>query len=202
MDPRLTTYIEHVRDVCGGRFSMSAKLHRIGEAARRLVAEPVTLPTSLRRVPESGYGRNLIWADPDHGFVVIALVWPVGEGTPVHDHGTWGCVAVSEGRIRVRTYRREDDGSEPGRARFVPLGEAFAEPGDVATTLPPHDDYHDITNALTDGTSITIHTYGVNMKACRVFDVERGTAEIRKLRYTNEPELEWSPELSAVLSEG
>lgn len=198
MDPRLSRYVEHVRGVCREHYSMSAKLHRIAEAARALVAEPLDLPPSLRHVPETGYGRNLVWADPEHGFAVIALVWPVGVGTPVHDHGTWGCVAVSEGCLRVRTYRREDDGSVAGRARFTPLAEHIARAGDVATTIPPHDDYHDITNALPGDVSVTIHTYGVNMKACRIFDVERGTAEIKKLRYTNEPELEWSPELSAV----
>lgn len=185
MHERLVDHIERVRAICDTRLSASARVRRVVASAVELVSEPVPLPDACRVLPAEGYGRHLLYRCPEHGFVVMALVWPQGVETPVHDHGGWGVVAVSAGRIKVTTYLREDDGACDGFANLVHDGEECHGPGAeaVATTLPPHDDTHKLEN-VGDDVAVTIHTYYAEMKSCRVFDLEQNTYEIRQLTYT------------------
>lgn len=189
MDPALRTYIDSVREICSQRWSLSAKVDRIEEKARALIAKPLQLEGELRYIPPVGYGRNLIHRDPDHGFVVIAMVWPPNAqgcaGSP-HDHGTWGVVAVSEGTVKLTTWQREDDGSDKTKAMLRQTSCVDGKPGDISHVLPPHEDIHSVWNASTDRPALSIHTYGRDMKRCRVFDERSGSIAFADLSYHNE----------------
>src|ERR1051326_1656838 len=51
------------------------------------------------------YARRLVYRDPDDRYTVLAMVWNVGQGTPLHDHaGIWCVECVYSGRIRVTSY--------------------------------------------------------------------------------------------------
>lgn len=184
MDQRIAEYIESVRETCAKPLAARTRLNLIREAAGRLAAEPVALEESLRFAPEGGYGRNLIHEDPDHGFCVVAMIWPPGAGGLPHDHQTWGVAAVTEGSIRITDFEREDDGSDPERAVVTPRCSIDAGPGAVAIVLPPHDDCHQVSN-ITGELAISIHTYGKNIVACHAFDPERGSCEMLHPVYTN-----------------
>ncbi len=185
MDSRLVDHIERVRAACEERLSVAARVEKIHASACDLVASPVELPDVCRQPPSEGYGRHLLFRCRERGFAVLALVWPEGAATPAHDHGAWGIVAVSEGRVEVTEYLREDDGTCEGYARLIERGRRMFEPGDAAISYPPHDDVHRIANAA-PGVTITIHTYAVDMKSCRIFDVDDHRSEIKHLRYDTE----------------
>src|SRR5204863_356084 len=83
-------------------------------------AETFLEPRHYRSDP-AGYTRNLIYAAPDKGLSLYALVWLPGQWTPVHDHGSWGVVGVHEGVLEERSYvrispDREVEESSPGRS--------------------------------------------------------------------------------------
>ncbi|MAJ28453.1 MAG: hypothetical protein CMJ92_03520, partial [Planctomycetes bacterium] len=44
------------------------------------------------------YTRHLLHADPEDRFSLLALVWKPGQGTPIHDHPSWGVIGVLRGR--------------------------------------------------------------------------------------------------------
>lgn len=128
----------------------------------------------------TSYGRNLLVRDTEHGFVVLAMVWPPGTGSPAHDHGvsTWGVVSVVDGELEVTNYERRDDGSEHLHAELVPVltvtgnfhgfapkkkfsdvRNVFpAHKGSVGHVIQPWNDIHAIFNRSTTQ-SISIHTY-------------------------------------------
>ncbi len=185
LDPRLCRYIDAVRRIAGEPLSDAGKLRRVRRAAEELASAPVTLAAEDRRVPAVGYGRNLLHRDPEHGFVVIAMVWPVGTGGMPHDHGTWGVVAVTEGLVEVTNYVREDDGSDPEQAVLVPLATIHAKPGAVAYVLPPHEDFHRVRNACDHGVAVTIHTYGREPVDYHTVESASGRVTLGRLEYHN-----------------
>lgn len=185
MNDRLAHYIDRVRAICAQPLSPRATLSRVGAAAEDLVAEPLPLAAADRFAPPNACGRNLLYRDEEHGFVVIAMVWPPGSGGLPHDHGTWGVVAVSEGAVDITSYEREDNGCDPQHARLTPLGGLRAQPGTVGTVLPPHDEFHQVRNEGAD-VAVTIHTYGMEIESCHAFDLERGSCEPLHPAYTNE----------------
>ena len=61
-------------------------------------------PPFLKPAPDR-YARRLMHRDPRGRYTVLAMVWDVGQGTPLHDHaGTWCVECVYRGRIRVLSY--------------------------------------------------------------------------------------------------
>jgi hypothetical protein len=128
-------YIERVRAVTMQPLSDAAKLRRVRELAKELVSQPVRIATEDRRFPAGGYGRNLLYKDPDSGFVVIAMVWPAGQGGPPHDHGCWGVVAVAEGEVlcaRARPLRRRTGLPQAGVAAAMTASDTS---GSIASYL-------------------------------------------------------------------
>ena len=61
------------------------------------------------------------------------------------------------------------------------------KPGDVELLLPAEGDIHQVTNALPDRGSISIHVYGGNIGAVRrsTFDVKTGQPKLFVSGYTN-----------------
>ncbi len=177
--------IERVRVLAASGLSESARLRHVAEAARDLVATPVVLRPEDRQVPPVGYGRNLLHRDAEHQFVVIAMVWPPETGGLPHDHGTWGVVAVSEGSVQVTNFEREDDGSDPARARLRAVETLRASQGAIATVLPPHADFHSVRNTDTDRTAVTIHIYGREPRLFHRVDLATGLLTEVELTYHN-----------------
>ena len=183
IDSCLSEYIDTVRGICSGGFSLPAKVRHISDAARRLIAKPLTLNADLRYIPPHAYGRNLVYRDPDHGFVVIAMVWPPNTIGSPHDHMTWGVVAVSEGSIRICNFQREDDGTNKEFAKLHEIVRIDGKPGDVGHVLPPHEDIHSISNLSPTEPALSIHTYGRDIKRCRVFNAQTGKIDFADLDY-------------------
>ena len=172
--PRLKAYIEEVRDIVRNASSDAQIVERVQVAAKDLVLGPLDMHPDYLRVPEDGYGRNLIYRDREHGFVVIAMAWPPGiQGAP-HDHGTWGVVAVAEGEVVLENYERVDDGSDPEEISLKARDCVEGAVGDVGFVLPPEVDFHTVGNRLQDGRSLTIHTYGIDIRECNLVCPETG----------------------------
>ncbi len=179
LDPRITSYVERVRAWCRGGPVTRARLDALREHAAELVSRPLALPAHRRVVPARGYGRNLLHRDDEHGFVVLAMVWPGGVGGHPHDHRTWGVVAISEGEIEVVDYAETalDDRGE--RVRLTQRSRIVGGPGATAFVLPPDDDVHRVTNAHATNGALSIHTYGRHIDGCRVFELDPRTHEAR-----------------------
>jgi len=186
VDSAIQDYIQEARTILSEPLSAPARLRRLRSAASRMVEKPIQLTPVQKQLPEEGYGRNLLYRDPDHEFVVIAMVWPPGKGGPPHDHGTWGVVAVTEGTVRIVNYEREDDGSDNAHAKLFEVNRMDATPGQVGWVLPPHQDIHEIGNPSNE-LAVSIHTYGHDIPRCLVFDPETGAAEEVELGYLYEP---------------
>ena len=67
---------------------------------------PHAMDTELGTLPpgDQKYSRHLVHADPDDRYSLLALVWRPGQGTPIHDHPSWGVLGVVSGRMKFVNY--------------------------------------------------------------------------------------------------
>ncbi|MFN7752686.1 MAG: cysteine dioxygenase [Pseudomonadota bacterium] len=149
----------------------AAMLDRGAALLGALVAHDDWLPDEAT-VPDPVYYRQyLLHCDPLERFSVVSFVWGPGQRTPVHDHCTWGMVGMLRGAERCRRFARPAPG-----APLQVAGEYRLEPGAVDRLSPTEGDIHEVSNALDDRVSISVHVYGANIGAVsrHVYDPATG----------------------------
>ncbi len=165
-----------------------SEVERIQSAADRLegfVKKKPSLDPKFTQPGHDTYARRLIHQDSQHRFVLIAMVWRPGDRTPIHDHGTWGIIAMLQGNLEAWGYKRLDDGSQEGVAELEETGYIAAGPGTILpVVLPPDDEIHRLQNSG-DRVAIGIHLYGKDIERCRSFDLETHQWTWRDLCYTD-----------------
>ena len=134
---------------------------RVAAMLPGLLATPGLLEDDQRVVPPGcPYGRHTIFLCPSDRFSVLAMVWPAGVVSPIHDHLTWCAFGIYEGVLRETRYAptdRERDGhklAEVTRSDVLRTGESGSLPLDAP-------DIHAMSNP-TDRSTISIHVYGGN----------------------------------------
>jgi predicted metal-dependent enzyme (double-stranded beta helix superfamily) len=158
------------------------KIRRIQRKLRLLITggrflPPVATTPSLKR-----YARHLVHEDAKKRFIVVSLVWAPGQGTPIHDHSTWGVAGIVENELRIVNYDRMDDGTKPGYAELREASAIEAPAGTVTYILPPNDIIHLIENP-TNRTTISLHVYGKSIVECNRFDLAEKSFTPWKLDY-------------------
>ena len=122
------------------------------------------------------YSRNLVYDAPDASMSLYTIVWSPGQWTPVHDHGSWGVVAVLEGVLEERNYVRlsPDRGREDG-IRLVRGGVILLGRGAVTSFVPNPDHIHVTGVPPERSRAVSLHLYGRMMNSFNTYDVEAGT---------------------------
>ena len=137
-----------------------------------LIAHDDWLPENFALAHPDGYRQYLLHCDPLERFSVVSFVWGPGHRTPVHDHTVWGLVGVMRGAEKCEEFAAEGGGVRK-------TGEHLAGPGSIDAVSPSVGDIHVVSNARTDGTSVSIHVYGANIGAVRRHVYVCETGEVR-----------------------
>jgi predicted metal-dependent enzyme (double-stranded beta helix superfamily) len=83
----------------------------------RLVMEPSLKAHSADWPSTEGRKNLLLYVDPDHLFVINAVVRVPGRTGSVHDHAdAWVLYGLLDGTESLERFERIDDGSRPGYA--------------------------------------------------------------------------------------
>jgi predicted metal-dependent enzyme (double-stranded beta helix superfamily) len=111
------------------------------EAGDRAVAPEAREPFEGQAV------GNLLHADPDGRFHVLAVVFPDGTSSGVHHHGCWGLIGYLEGGDEETRY--DDSLTEVSRRQW--------QEGDIAYLLPEEGEgWHRVRCAGATGVSIHV----------------------------------------------
>lgn len=125
---------------------------------RSLVADRGWLNEKFgRTIPSKAYAQYLLYRPADHAFSIVSFVWNPGQGSPIHDHCTWGAIGQYEGEEEETRFRIID-------SRLERVGVVIARPGDVSHVYPPGRDIHQIVNR-SERPAISIHIYGGDIGA-------------------------------------
>ena len=122
----------------------------VSEDLKTLLADPSLIQQS-KSWPDTKQGDGppsnlLFYEDPDHGFVLNALVKGPNSVTNVHDHGpSWTLYGVLDGGEHIQRFSRVDDNpAESGPAELKLNGEFDVKPGYI--DLVPPWEIHQETN--------------------------------------------------------
>jgi predicted metal-dependent enzyme (double-stranded beta helix superfamily) len=162
---RLRGFVTNLAELVRATRNEAEILETGSKLLARLIAQDDWLPDAFAKPHPDRYQQYLLHCDSRERFSVVSFVWGPGQGTPIHDHRVWGLVGVLRGAETSERFIRQADGS------LKPHGPAQRmRAGDVEALSPRAGDIHRVSNALADGTSISIHVYGANIGA-----VERAT---------------------------
>jgi predicted metal-dependent enzyme (double-stranded beta helix superfamily) len=168
MDAALATLIEHVDPIVRRGLAVPEIVREIEPHLRKLVSQRSLDARYLQPILTKPYAQYLLYRPDDLAFSIVSFVWNSGQGSPVHDHGTWGVIAQYEGEEEETRFRRTDRGIE-----FTSV--VVARPGEVSHVYPPDRDVHRILNR-TSAPTISIHIYGgdIGSQLRHVYDLETG----------------------------
>ncbi|WP_024538749.1 cysteine dioxygenase family protein [Comamonas badia] len=125
---------------------------------RDLVTHDDWLPDAMAASHPQYYQQHLLYGDPLDRFSLVSFVWGPGQKTPVHDHTVWGIIGMLRGAENGQRFAPDAQG------HWKPTGErATLQPGDLDIVSPARGDVHEVSNAIDDSVSISIHLYGGNI---------------------------------------
>ncbi|GAB3873489.1 cysteine dioxygenase [Kibdelosporangium lantanae] len=133
---------------------------RVADRLCALLASGYQLPPEFTRPSAEHHVNYPLHIAPDDSWCVAAVVWNVGQRTPVHGHETWGVVGIHSGAEREFRYVKPT--AAESHKPLVPAGEQVWERGQVTVCCTTDDDVHAVA-AVGDVPTVGIHVYGANI---------------------------------------
>ncbi|MDJ0732714.1 MAG: cupin [Nostocaceae cyanobacterium] len=152
---RLFRFLTDLEDVLHSVSDDSVRLQKIRPLVRRLLNSSEWLHYEyLEPDSETGWSVLTLYDEPDFPLTVQTVVWLPGQVSPIHNHGTWGIVAIVSGQEKNTVWRKvEPEGSE----RIEKVGELILSPGDIISFTP--DAIHNV-EAMGDEPTVSFNLYG------------------------------------------
>ena len=135
--PVFETFIADLRAVWGSEPDTQRRMERAKPLLERLVRDEELRAHSANWPSTEGYKNLLLYEDPEHDFVVNAVVRHPGRTGSVHDHAhAWVLYGVLDGEEILERYERVDDGSRPDYADVRIASATRGTPGKVDLVAP------------------------------------------------------------------
>jgi predicted metal-dependent enzyme (double-stranded beta helix superfamily) len=123
--------------------------------------------------PKTGWSVNFLYREHEFPLTVQMVGWLPGRTSTIHNHGSWGIVALVGGQERNRLWRRDPQPDQPDRLELV--DEVILNPGDVVALTA--NAIHSV-EALGNEPTVSFNLYGVtNFNDRYEFDLETQTAK-------------------------
>jgi predicted metal-dependent enzyme (double-stranded beta helix superfamily) len=154
--PGLAGLTAAVRVAVAERADWGDTAQLVASALERHLPSPSVLTPEQRTGDPEGYKSDVLHAERDGSFSIVALVWRPGQVTPIHDHVTWCVFGVIQGMECEELFELDEQ-----RSCLVEAGYRVNRTGDVSGFAPPGD-IHRVRNGG-DLTAISIHIYGTDV---------------------------------------
>ncbi|HTN69887.1 MAG TPA: hypothetical protein VMO00_02250 [Methylomirabilota bacterium] len=149
--PVFEKFIQDTRAVWAELPGTEARMKKVKILLEGLVNDSVLREHSKTWPSTEGHKNLLLYEDPDHQFVINAVVRTPGRDGRIHDHAhAWTAYGVLDGTERLERYRRVDDGKKenyaliqlesltegyPGKVDLVPPFAIHSEKGGPARSV-------------------------------------------------------------------
>jgi predicted metal-dependent enzyme (double-stranded beta helix superfamily) len=152
---------------------------RIGALLRSLAADPTLVdPSRLAALHDSSADFTIL-GHGEGGTTLMLGRFRADAPTPVHNHNSWGVIRVVRGRDRHILWAREDDGSQPGRARLRVVQSRDLDPDDLAWFPDAPGDIHSQQGIGGDAWELVYFARDPTTRSRLYFDPDRGLVEER-----------------------
>ena len=129
-----------------------ARAAAIHPAMAALLADPDPLPPGAEASLHGQAVGNLLHADPDGRFHILAVVFPEGTSSGVHHHGCWGVIGYLRGGDEETRYRWDGATGAP-----VEASRHVWHQGDITDLLPEQGEgWHRVRNPG-PGDGVSVH---------------------------------------------
>lgn len=153
---RLYRFLTDLEDILTNVEGDRDRLKAIRPLVRKLLNNNPWLLTEYEAPdPELGWSVTMLYDEPDFPLTVQTVAWLPGQVSPIHNHGTWGLVALISGQEK-NTFWQETDPSN-FTSNIKQVGELTLNPGDIIGFLP--NTIHHV-KALGDEATISFNLYG------------------------------------------
>ena len=171
---RLYRFLSDLDDVLTSTTDDDRRIQRIFPLVRQLLTSSYWLQMEYDEPsPKVGWSVKMLYQEPDYPLTVQMVAWLPGKVSPIHNHATWGIVAIISGEEKNRFWRRSPNARHPDRIEQV--GEHILVPGDIIGFMPGA--IHSV-EPSGDEPTITFNIYGVTDFAQRYeFDAVKHTAK-------------------------
>jgi predicted metal-dependent enzyme (double-stranded beta helix superfamily) len=117
--PVFDTFINDLRAIWSATPDERSRMEQAKPLLEKLVMQPSLKAHSANWPLTEGHKNLLLYVDPEHDFVVNAVVRVPGRKGSVHDHAdAWVLYGLLDGTESLERYDRLDDGSKPGYAEI------------------------------------------------------------------------------------
>src|SRR5262245_39002370 len=94
----LSYFVDGVESVIPRLQEPKDKVLAIEPLLRCLVTKPDWLEEKYcRTIPSKAYAQYLLYRPANYAFSIVSFVWNPGQGSPIHDHCTWGVIGQYQG---------------------------------------------------------------------------------------------------------
>lgn len=170
---RLYRFLTDLEDILDEEPDDAKRIQRIAPLVRVLLTSSEWLQFEyVDPSPKTGWGVKMLYREPSFPLTVQMVSWSPNCLSTIHNHATWGIVALIRGHERNTLWRRSPTPEHPGHIEQV--GEQYLVPGDIIGFTP--NAIHCI-EAISDEPTISFNLYGVTDYPNRYqFDVVNHTA--------------------------
>jgi predicted metal-dependent enzyme (double-stranded beta helix superfamily) len=138
MLPAFERFIHDLRAVWASERDDQRRMKRAMPVLERFVKDQSVKAHSSSWPSTEGRKNLRLYVDPDHGFVINAVVREPGRKGSVHDHAdAWVLYGVLDGEESLERFDRLDDGGTPGYAEVRLTSVTTGTQGKV-DLVPPH----------------------------------------------------------------
>jgi predicted metal-dependent enzyme (double-stranded beta helix superfamily) len=171
---RLYRFLTDLENILEQTIDDQVRLLQIAPLVRRLLTSSEWLQINfLPPDPITGWSVLTLYDEPDFPITTQTVVWSPGSRSPIHNHSTWGIVALLSGQEKNTFWQRSPTPEYPDRIKLV--GERLLNPGDILCLMP--DTIHHV-EAIGDDPTMSFNLYGETDYSQRFeFDSERNTAQ-------------------------
>ncbi|MEH2036229.1 cupin [Nostoc sp.] len=153
---RLYRFLTEVEDVLNSGDDEVSCLPEIRMLVRRLIVNSYWVGSQrLEPSPKTGTSVLLLYDELGFPLTVQTVTFAPGTRSNIHNHGTWGIVAVLKGQEKNTFWRRTN--SPEFQDKIEATGEVTLSPGDIISFTP--DAIHCV-EAVGDEPTVTFNIYG------------------------------------------
>lgn len=128
---RLYHFLSDLDRVLAAETDEIKRLKAVIPLVRQLLTSAEWLHTSYDPPnPETGWSVRTLYQEPDYPITVQTVAWNPGNVSPIHNHATWGIVAVIDGAEKNTFWRRVPTKAK-NRQEIERVSEQILSPGNI-----------------------------------------------------------------------
>lgn len=154
---RLYRFLTDLEDILESFQDDASRIEAIVPLVRKLLVSSYWLQMEYDPPsPKTGWAVKFLYREYQYPLTVQMVTWRPGTTSTIHNHGTWGIVALIGGQERNQLWRRVPDPNSPHRIEAA--GDLLLAPGDIVGFTS--DAIHSI-EPVGDEPTVSFNLYGV-----------------------------------------